>query len=472
MQVQLPDACGEYDVRRFGAVGDGATLATDALQAAIDACHAAGGGTVVVPAGTWLTGTIYLRSRVTLHLTAGATLLASPRREDYNADDVFPENPVFGQETVTGAHLVIAYQAERVAITGEGTIDGNGAAFFEPLPPEEIAESYRAVPRNFAVREWRPGQMVFLCRCTDVALRDVALVNAPYWTVLLLGCRRVQVRGLRISNPPQTPNGDGLDIDCCQQVTVSDCIIASGDDAITLRGHSRLLGEHAQDCCDVVVSNCVLSTPCNAIRVGVGDGVVRDCSFSNLIIREARTGISVVSSYSERAAHGVRIENIHFSDITMDVILPLNVLVGAHARPPAAIRHVSFSHLRVQAREGGYIGGNPGLRLQDIRLHAVQLRLSGDEVDPDFATRTPGPAGRQGVPAGLFVREVQGLRISDLQVVWEEVGGAWRHAVVIESSDDVVASGIDAQPPPTPAAGEALSCHEVTKLTVMPLRAC
>lgn len=455
-------AAALYDVRRFGALGDGATLDTAALQAAIDACHAGGGGTVLVGPGTYLTGTIYLKSRVTLHLLAGATLLGSPRREDYNPDTVFPENPVFSQETVTGAHLVIAYQADQVAITGEGTIDGNSAAFFEPLPPEEVTTDYRRKRRNFAVRDWRPGQMVFFCRCTNVAVRDVALVNAPYWTLFLLGCRCVQIRGLRISNPPQTPNGDGLDLDCCQEVTVSDCVIASGDDALTLRGHSRLLGEHAQPCRAVAVSNCVLSSPCNAIRVGVGDGEVRDCSFSNIIIREARTGISMVSAYSERARHGAILEDIHFAHLLMDVVLPLNVLLGQHARPPAAIRHVSFAHLRARAEQGGYIGGNPGQRLADIRLHEVRLQLTGGDVDARFAETTPLPSGAPGVPAALFIRQVDGLRIDGLQVAWHEVSGPWQHALVIEDSSDVALSDLDAPAPPTSDAGAALHCVRVT----------
>ena len=101
---------GAYNVRRFGAVGDGCALDTAALQQAVDACHEGGGGTVLVPAGTYLTGTLYLKSRVTLYLSAGATLLGSSRREDYNADGVFPENRVFTTENVTGAHLVIAYR--------------------------------------------------------------------------------------------------------------------------------------------------------------------------------------------------------------------------------------------------------------------------------------------------------------------------------------------------------------------------
>lgn len=458
--MQRAEASGLYDIRQFGAAGDGETLDTAAIQQAIDACHAAGGGTVLVPPGTYLTGTVSLKSRVNLHLSAGATLLGSPRREDYNPDDIFPENPVFSRENVTGAHLVIAYRADQVSITGEGTIDGNGAAFFEPLPPEELSTSYRRKERNFSVREWRPGQMIFFCRCTNVAVRDVALRNSPYWTLLLLGCTRAQVRGLRISNPPQTPNGDGIDIDCCRQVTVSDCIITSGDDSITLRDHSRLLGEHAQPCSDVAISNCVLSTPCNAVRVGVGDGEIRDCILSNLVIRDSRTGINMVGAYSERAAHGAVIENIRFVNIIMDVVMPLNIILGVHAKPPAALRHVSLAQIRAVAEQGGYIGGNPGHRLEDIRLHEVQLELTGEGVDGQFDGARPRPTGALGVPTGLFIREVDRLRVTGLEVRAREATDGPRSALEICDCADVTLSDVDTTPAQAPVTVER--CERVT----------
>ena len=384
---------GVYNIRDFGAAGDGVTLDTAAIQRAIDACTEAGGGTILVPPGTWLTGTIYLKSHVNLHLMAGATLLGSSRREDYNPDDIFPENPVFSRENVTGAHLIIAYQADHVSITGEGTVDGNSAAFFEPLPPEEESTGYSSKQRNYAVREWRPGQMNLLCRCTNVSVRDVSLINAPYWTLLLFGCTVARVRGVRVENPPLTPNGDGIDIDCCRQVTVSDCIVSSGDDAITLRAAGTLLGEHAQPCSDVTVTNCVLSTPCNALRIGVGDGEIRDCTLSNLVIRESRTGINIVSAYSERSAHGAIIENISLANIIMDVVMPMNIILGAHAKPPAALRRIALSQITATTRQGGYIGGNPGLRAEEISLSDVQLRLIGDDVDPSFDGSPPRPTG-------------------------------------------------------------------------------
>ena len=464
------DASGVHDVRSFGAVGDGETLETTALQDAIDACHEGGGGIVLFPPGTYLTGTIYLKSRVNLHLMAGATLLGSSRREEYCADDAFAENAASVVENATGAHLVIGYEADEVAITGEGTIDANASAFFEPLPPDEETTTYRDKAGNFAIRDWRPGQMVFLCRCTNVTVRDVTLVNSTYWTLFLLGCARVQIRGLSISNHPQTPNGDGIDIDCCQDVTVSDCIITSGDDAITLRGNSKRLGEHAQPCQNVAVSNCVISSPCNGIRVGVGDGEIRDCTFSNIVIRESRNGISFNSAYSHRGAHGTRIENVHFSNIVMDVVMPMNMVLGVHAKPPGAIRNVSLSHLNVKARQGFHICGNPGHQIEDIRFHEVRMELSGDEVDADFTGDEPKTAGKMGVPAAFFGRHVSGLRISGMQVHWGEVSGGWRNALIIRDSDDVSLSALEAEAPPLPDAGEALHCDQVTDLTVSRLK--
>ncbi|MEN6643236.1 MAG: glycosyl hydrolase family 28 protein [Armatimonadia bacterium] len=457
-----------HDVRAFGAVGDGIALDTAALQQAIDACHGAGGGTVVVPAGTYLTGTLYLKSHVTLHLTAGAVLRGSSRREDYNPDDIFPENPVFTTENVTGAHLIIAYQQDCVAITGEGTIDGNSGAFFEALPEAEVTTTYRRKARNFPIGPWRPGQMVFFCRCTNVSVRDVSLVDSPYWTLLLLGCDGVRIRGLRITNPPQTANGDGIDLDCCRDVTVSDCVIHSGDDSITLRGHSRLLGEHAQPCENVVITNCVLSTPCNAIRIGVGDGVVRNCTLSNIIVKESRTGLSIVSAYSERTAHGVTIENLHLSNFLIDAVMPWNMLLGEHAKRPAQIRNLSFSHFRALAREGSYIGGNPGHPVQDIHLHDIDLRLTGGEVNPNLADLRATPCGTNGVPAGLLARHVQGLRIEGLRVSWEAVTGPWQHGLVIEECEQARLSGLDVTSPPTAPDAEALLIRDVSGPGVAP----
>ncbi|MDF2651031.1 MAG: glycoside hydrolase family 28, partial [Paenibacillus sp.] len=269
----------EYNVRLFGAAGDGKTKDTFAIQQAIEACAASGGGRVVLPAGTYVSGTLFLKSNVELHLASGALLMGSPDQDDYNKTDLFPENTASARDFTSGAHLIIAYDQDNVSITGFGEINGNSSAFFGDLPPGKFA-TYRFKNGDHTLGPWRTGQMVFFCRCRRVAVHDIALRDSPYWTLFVHGCEDVQIRGLTITNPPGTRNGDGIDIDCSRYVRVSDCLIRTGDDCITVRGNKRPLGDYAQPCEHIIVTNCVLSSPCNAIRVGVGNGEVRDCLFS------------------------------------------------------------------------------------------------------------------------------------------------------------------------------------------------
>jgi polygalacturonase len=446
---------GFHSIIDFGAKGDGQANDTAALQAALDACGEAGGGQVLVPPGTYRTGTVYLRDQVELHLLAGATLLGSADRSDYNADDAYPENLVFESENVTGAHLVIGHGVTGASITGNGTIDGNSSAFFGPLPPDKPADGYRYKRANFPVTDWRPGQMVWFCNCRGVSVQDVSLVNAPYWTLMFYGCETIRVRGLRITNPPETANGDGIDVDCCRDVTISDCLIATGDDCITLRGNPRGL-DREQPCENVVVSNCVLRTPCNCVRVGVGDGVVRNCSLTNLVMTEARYGINVVCKYSERTPRGTRIENINFDNLTMDVILPLQIIHGADPDPEAGIRNLSIRNVRAQATAGSYIGGNPNNPARGVCLQDWDLHISGGTDNEQFVGEVPYPyrvfghAGMDGqpaLPAAIYARYTLGLRIQNFRVHWgPDLGRVWRHAMWFED-------GVAVEPPePPPAA--------------------
>jgi len=466
------DHPGTVNVRDYGAAGDGVTKDTTSLQAAIDACAAAGGGLVLVPPGDYLTGAVHLKSNIELHLQAGATLRGSPDRDDYNPDDVFPENNVFSFERVSGAHLVIAYRAENVAITGQGAIDGRSSNFFEPLADERRSASYRGHSGNFVLKGWRPGQMVFFCCCRNVAVRDVSLLNAPYWTLFLLGCSDVRVRGLIITNPPQTPNGDGIDIDCCSNVTVSDCIIRSGDDSITLRGNARALGVR-KPCENVTITNCVLSSPCNAIRVGVGDGVVRNCSISNIVVTDSRTGINMVCRYSDRVPVGTCIEGIHFSDFTVDAVLPIQVIEGAGAAAPAGMRDISFSRFRVSGEAGLYIGGNPELPMTRVRLADWELTLHGGTDNCELVEGVPHPypvpghpgaGGRPALPCAIYGTHLHDVRLRNVHVHWaDDISRVWRDGFVFEHVSALVLDRI-ALRQPQPDTGSAVRCRAVSDI--------
>jgi len=466
-------------VRDFGAVGDGTSKDTVALQTAIDTCAADGGGTVIVQAGNYLTGTLFLKSNVELHLQAGATLRGSPDRGDYNADDVFPENGVFPFERVSGAHLIIAYRAENVSITGRGTIDGNSSSFFEPLPDGKRTGSYRSHSGNFPIRDWRPGQMVFFSLCRNVAVCDVSLVDSPYWTLFLHGCDDVTIRAVTVTNPPQTANGDGIDIDCCANVTISDCIVRSGDDSITLRGNTRVLGI-PKPCENVTITNCVLSSPCNAIRVGVGDGVIRNCTISNIVITDSRTGINMVCRYSDRVPVGTCIENIRFSDFIIDAVLPIQVIEGAGAAEPAGIRDVSFSRFRVTGEAGFYIGGNPGLPIRHIQFNDWDVSLRGGAENCQLVEAVPypypvhghpGTNGRPALPCAIYGTHLHDARFSNVRVRWaDDLSPVWRDGLVFTDVDELILDRV-ALRQPRDGAGAAVRCRRVNDLLLNGARA-
>jgi len=447
---------GWYDVRGFGARGTGAVKDTAALQAALDACTAAGGGVVFVPPGQYLTGTLWLKSRTELHLAPGAVLKGSPERADYNADDAFPENQAFARENVTGAHLLIARDADEVAIRGHGTIDGASAQFFGELPAERVTSSYRHKACNFPIRDWRPGQMVFFCGCRRVSVQDVRLLNAPYWSLFCLGCEDVAIRGLTIVNPPQTANGDGVDIDGCRNVTISDCRIASGDDCIAVRGNPGRLAV-SRPCEKVVVSNCVLSTPCNAIRVGVGDGEVGRCAFANLVIAEARTAINMVCRYSDASEHGTWIHDISFANLVMDAVLPLQVTGGQEPQPPAGIEGIRLAGFVVRGAAGLYIGGSARRPLRGFSLTDWDLRLSGGTDNEEYVGEPPSPFplhgapgldGGPALPCALLLDQVEDFRLTDVRLHWDPpLGRVWRDALVVRD-----ASGVRVQNSALPAA--------------------
>ena len=288
---------------------------TAALQAEIDRVAAAGGGRVVVPSGRHVIGSVYLKDNVELHLAKGAVLVASPSKADYNAWDVCPQNTTNANESSFGAHLILAIERKNVSITGEGTIDGNCEAF---LCGPHVVYRQDGIP-------WRPSQLLYFVECDDVRLTSFTLRHTPYWGCYLFGCRNVEVKGLTVRQRryPHTHNGDGIDIDTCEHVRVSDCDILASDDALTLRACASRL-KRPMECRDVVVRNCRLSSACTAMRLGVGDGTIRDCDIRGLKIWRTRSAFDYVSSWSRRSP-GTSFRNITIADVELEAVVFLTM---------------------------------------------------------------------------------------------------------------------------------------------------
>ena len=290
----------KYDITLYGAVGDGAYDCTQAFADAVEKVRQAGGGTVLVPPGRFLTGTVALCSNCTLEIEPGGTIVGSPRLEDYT------EFEWGHNKDRTHWHLIVARDVQNVTIRGGGTIDGSGPAFWDPQekPGEFIlCRSAR-----------RPSPMVDIKNCVDVKIRDVVMTNSPGWTCHVHDCDHTVIDGVRIYNNPLGPNTDGFDLTGVHDLVLSNCFVDTGDDAICLKTTAD-----SRDIEHVTVTNCVLRTHCVGLKLGCNESVhdMRRVTFSNCVVHGSSR---VIALY---AYEGGVYEDILFSNIAGDTCVPI-----------------------------------------------------------------------------------------------------------------------------------------------------
>ncbi len=355
-----------FNVRDFGAKGDGAAKDTPAVQRAVDAAAAKGGGEVLVPSGTYLCGSIFLKTGVDFHLAEGAVIKGSPDPADYNALDVAPQNwgGLGKGDNTSGGHLILCIEQERVTLRGPGRIDGNAGAFLK-MPDGSH-------PRNKLQIPWRPSQMVWFVESRGIAIRDIELADAPYWSCFIYGCEDVVVERAHIHTirRPHTYNGDGLDIDSSRRVRVTGCRIFTADDSITLRAAGQRRLKKDGPCSDVVVTDCTLSSDCNAIRLGVGNGLVRDCSFKDIRIVDTRYAVNAVGAWS-RPEHGVDIRNISFEDMKIEA-RGFCKFYYKHATG-SVFDSIRFRNVRGKVREASIFDDTPARPFRNLVFEDIHL---------------------------------------------------------------------------------------------------
>ena len=392
---------GAYNVLTLGAAGDGRTNDAAAIQKAVDTCHLAGGGRVLLPAGrTYLSGTIRLKANVDLHLEAGAILKGTTDRKAYG-----PQRA-----------LIVAQDCNNVSITGGGTIDGDSRAWMDGL----VDDIFRAKPG-------RPGLM-YLRGCRQVTLTDVTIRNCAAWTVHLLGCEDVLIQGIRIPNDLRVPNCDGIDPNRCRNVRIANCFLQAGDDGIVAKC-TREASEYGP-CENMVVTGCTIISRSCAIKIGTeSSGDFRNFVFDSCVIYGSNRGLGI------QLRDTGTVENIIFSDIVVNTQAhgPLwwgkaePIYVTAVPRTAETklgrIRNIRFSNILCRGENGVFVHGWKGRPIEDLVLDNVRVELGKWTTWPGgFYDLRPGI--HEGVyehkTAGVYVQHATGVTLRNVKVVWGE----------------------------------------------------
>jgi polygalacturonase len=324
----------DFLITKYGAAADGKTFATEAIRKAVEACHKAGGGRVVVPAGEFLTGAIHLKSNVNLHVSKGATLKFSTDPKDY-APLVFTRWE--GMEMMGLSALIYAFEQTNIAVTGEGTLDGQAAnenwwfwkgnkegGWREGMPNQKAARAKlyelmeKGAPageRVFGADSYLRPQFIQPYRCKNVLIEGVKIVNSPMWEVHPVLCENVTVRKLHVAT--HGPNNDGCNPESCRDVLIEDCLFDTGDDCIAIKSGRNEDGRRINVPSEnIIVRNCVMKEGHGGITVGseISGG------FRNLFAENNRLDspdLWTALRVKNNASRGGKIENLYFRNTTV-----------------------------------------------------------------------------------------------------------------------------------------------------------
>ena len=433
------------DITRYGAVGDGKTLNTIAIQKAIDECHQQGGGKVMFPAGKWLSGTIVLKDQVALHFNKDACLLGSTDINDYQNIDPFTD----GLGIDVGWALLVAVDAKNIGIEGDGAIDGQGSR----LKEQQIATDTRPESQRWGRRPF----LVRIVRCENVTVKGITLNYAAAWTSHYFQSKKVTIEDVKIVSHGVAHN-DGIDIDGCQDVRIKNCDVVSGDDALCFKTTSSTMA-----CSNIVVSGMRLKSNQGAIKMGTESMA----PFENITITDCYIYDTNNGGIKLLTVDGAHLRNVQISDITMvNVRTPMLLRLGSRLsvfrkgkdsqQTTGTLENVVIKNVKAQAADkaqlmpptGILITGVPGHYITNVTLQNIEISLAGggtlenaqqqvpEAVDKYPEVKTFGPL----VPAyGIWARHVKGLKLVNITLHLNN--NDQRPAFICEDGQDIELNG-------------------------------
>ncbi|MGB3778059.1 MAG: glycoside hydrolase family 28 protein [Tunicatimonas sp.] len=452
-----------FNVRDYGASGNRADIATKAIQQTIDTVHARGGGVVLLPAGDYLSGTLVLKSNVTLRLDPGATLYASQDTADYRV----PFN-IYKNNNPRQPVLLYAEGARNISIEGQGRIHGQARRVYRDLGSADgfIAEETEiARQAGVAMKMYRKVppfvSLIYLVSCQDVTIEDVRIIESVDWTLHVQWCARVNIRNCFIQSSREAGvNADGIDVDGCRDVTVSDCVIATGDDAIVLK--STLTNGRYEDCANVTVTNCVLTSTSSALKIGTETyGDFRHIVFTNCVISNSNRGLGII------VRDGGRVSDVIVSNITMELNRKhfnwwgsadpfwLVVLKRQEDSKVGSIENVLLSNIIAHGQGTSKITGLRPETIRNVSLDAVQLFMQPEGKPDKRATHA------------LEIANANDLTIIRMRVRWDKtVEEKWQSALAVANVRGLTIDGFRGRAGGASAAYPVITLHNVQDVDV------
>lgn len=425
----LEERTCDYCVLRYGAVGDGKTNDTLAIQRAIDLCAENGGGRVTIPGGyVFRSGSLVLRSFVELHLEAGAVLKASDELSDFCLFGGFDSvtnaegKPSYTNSDYNGKpvlYFLYAKGCRNISITGEGCIDGNESIFYGKITRWHIDGAF--YPRM---------PMLYLEDVSDLKLQQVTLQNSAFWTVHMVGCRDVLVDSIRIRNNLRMGSSDGIDPDHCSRVRIVDCDIECADDCIVLKNTESAV-EYGP-CEEIEIENCTLKSTSAALKIGTeSEGLFRNIRVENCTITGTNRGISL------QLRDSGSIENVLFRNITIETRrfspehwwgsgepIAVTALPRKKDTKLGGIGNILFENIRCTGENGILLFGASAEHIQNITFRNVTLKMQKKTDWPRYEydlRPTCGCTTVKDAPYFIYARGASQVQFQKLQTEAEGV---------------------------------------------------
>lgn len=427
-----------YSVIDFGAKGDSLTLNTTFIQRAIDKAASDGGGIVYIPKGIYISGTLFLKSNVTLYLEKNAKLLGSPNINDYK------ELTWGHNKDRQPYHLICALDQHNISIEGHGVIDGNGEFFWQNYEKDDNGEM--VTPRWIKPKDLKISPLIDFVRCQDITIRDVNIKTGGGWNLHIHDCDLVKIQSLNIVNNLYSPNSDGIDITGCHDVIVSDCYIRTCDDAICLK-----TTPDSRDCRRITVTNCVIETLCVGLKLGCVESFkdMSDVTFSNCIINKSSRAVGIY--VKEDADY----RNITISNITANTNAPLifnrPIIIMANRTDSTknfgSIKNVLISNFICETEGRVILAAEKGCIIENVVLRDIILSYPYIE---NPAPMVPGSGSSQfpsqekhpkvgEAHAAIVADNIKNLVVDNFIVNWPTTYTtplSWRHPERIENGSD------------------------------------